>query len=95
MNGRIGEGEIGGGGANDKVKGYRIRCQLHNRASAVSVEPLAELICFKFRESVDFETGDELSRFIDEYYSTVRARPYQIIELQWNRKIGVFEISKQ
>jgi hypothetical protein len=62
---------------------------------AVSVEPLAELICFEFRESVDFETGDELSRFIDEYYGTVRARPYQIVELQWNRKIGVFEISKQ
>ncbi len=64
----------------------------HGTTVSVSVEPLEALIGFELLESVDFENEEEFSMLMTEYYTIVRSRPYQVIELKWNRKDGVFEI---
>lgn len=58
----------------------------------VFVEPLEALICFEMLESIEFENEDEFNMVMNEYYNTVRNRPYDAIELRWNRKDGMFEI---
>jgi hypothetical protein len=64
----------------------------HGTTVTVFVEVLEALICFELLETVDFENEDEFNMVINEYYSTIRGRPHDAIELRWNRKDGVFEV---